>query len=70
MIVEDEFPQRDALCKFLRKRGYDVIGVANAAAALELLSERSFALMITDLRLPEMDGLELAQRAHEIDDEL
>ena len=70
LIAEDEFPQREALCKFLCKRGYDVHGVENAEAALDSLRKRSFALLITDLRLPGIDGLELAQRAHEIDDEL
>jgi len=70
LIVEDERAQRDALAQYLGRAGYAVTAVAGGEEALELLARGSFSVLITDLRLPGMDGLGVVRRAHELDEEL
>ncbi len=64
LVVEDERAQREALCR------YAVTGVDRGEAALSALRDESPSLMITDLRLPGIDGLEVVRRARELDDRL
>ncbi|MDH3626875.1 MAG: sigma-54 dependent transcriptional regulator [Acidobacteriota bacterium] len=67
LVVDDEEPQRLMLEKFLTKAGYDVVTAPDGKVALERLGERSFDLLLTDQRMPRLDGLELleaAQRDH------
>ena len=70
LIVEDERAQREGLVHYLSKRGFAVHGVATGAEALQLLRERTYALMVTDLRLPDIDGLEVIRQARVLDAEL
>ncbi len=70
LIVEDERAQRDALSRYLRRQGYEVVATASGEEALERLQSEPFSLLITDLRLPNMDGLEVIRRAHLLDQEL
>ena len=70
LVVEDERAQRDALKTYLARAAYEVDSVSTGEEALKLLLSRSYAVMLTDLRLPEMDGLTLLRRAREIDDRL
>jgi DNA-binding NtrC family response regulator len=70
LVVEDEAPQRDALIRFLSRAGFAVTGVANAEGALAELSKQPFTALITDLRLPGMDGVELLRRARTVDSEM
>ncbi len=61
LVVDDE-PQIRALCKrVLQRDGYEVEEAANGRAALELLELGEFDVVITDLRMPEMEGLDLLQ---------
>jgi DNA-binding NtrC family response regulator len=66
LVVEDERPQREALVKYLAKQGLDAHGAPTAEAGLDLLAERQFGALITDLRLPGMDGVELLRRARQL----
>ena len=62
LVVDDEANML-ALCEsVLRKEGYVVVCAASAEEALALLETDSVDLLIADLRLPGMDGLELVQR--------
>ncbi len=70
LIVEDERAQREALQDHLRRAGHTVEGAATGTEALEALARRPFAALITDLRLPDLSGLEVIRRAHELDEEL
>ena len=70
LIVEDERAQREAMMDHLRRAGHPVEGVATGRDALEALARRPFAAVITDLRLPDLSGLEVIRRAHELDEEL
>jgi DNA-binding NtrC family response regulator len=66
-LVEDEPGMRRALAPLLRRDGHTVETVANGRLALALLPERADALLLRDLRMPELDGpglyWELAQHA-------
>jgi len=54
------------LARALERTGYHVVAVDNGAAALPLLHSEPFDLLLTDIVMPEMDGIELAQKAAEI----
>ncbi|HEY6010288.1 MAG TPA: response regulator, partial [Nitrospirota bacterium] len=62
LVVDDEEMIRDLCSHILCSEGYHVITVPNAAAALEELGRSSVDLMITDIKMPGMDGLELFER--------
>jgi DNA-binding NtrC family response regulator len=62
LVVDDEAYVRDSLVAVLRRGGHDARGVASAADALRALGEASFDALITDLRMPDIDGLELLRR--------
>jgi len=70
LIVEDERAQRDALAQYLGRLGHPVTALATGEEAVGLLARGSHAILITDLRLPGMSGLDVVRRAHELDDEL
>jgi CheY-like chemotaxis protein len=60
LIVDDEFGLAEMMRDMLRECGYDVTLAINGRLALEALQERSVDLIITDLMMPVMDGMELA----------
>ena len=62
LIVEDDAATAWALEQSLADEGYAVTAVESAEQALEQLKRRAFGLVITDLRLPRMGGLELVRR--------
>lgn len=57
LIVEDEKIKRITLSDALLKEGYDVMPSENPIEALQIFKEREFDVVITDIRLPQMDGL-------------
>ncbi len=63
LVVEDEPPQRDALTRYLTKSGFAVRATGSGEEALALLEQHRFTALITDLRLPGIDGIEVARRA-------
>ncbi|MDB5047161.1 MAG: sensor histidine kinase [Fibrobacteres bacterium] len=70
LIVDDEEPLLISLCDTLKEHGYDTTGFLSAAAALMALKLEKFDLLLTDLMMPEMDGITLLRRALEIDPDL
>jgi len=62
LIVDDEKNTREGLARALR-RSYDVLVAESGAAALNFLSEKPVDVMLSDLRMPGMDGMTLMQRA-------
>ncbi|HYW32304.1 MAG TPA: HD domain-containing phosphohydrolase [Gemmatimonas sp.] len=70
LIVDDESTIRLALSRFLRTRGFDVETAESGDMALEMLRSSRFSLMICDLRMPGVSGLELVPRSLEIDADL
>ncbi len=62
LVVDDEKAQRDILQTILTKEGYRTRSVASAPAALELLKEQEFDLVLTDLKMQGMSGMELLEK--------
>ena len=61
LIVDDEAPNREYLSEILSEEGYDVTSVANGRDAVARLSQDSFHIVLTDLQMPELDGLGVIQ---------
>lgn len=57
---------REYLARALERSGYSVIAVDRGTAALPLIEAERFDLLLSDIVMPEMDGIELAQKAGEI----
>ena len=62
LVIDDEPGVRDALVDLLTAFGHHAESAGNGNEALSLLTERSYALILTDLRMPEMDGEVLYQK--------
>ena len=62
LVVEDDAIQRAAIVQWLADAGYRVIGVGHPRQALQAASFRQFAVVVLDLSLPEIDGIELIGR--------
>jgi len=59
LVVDDNEFIRASMVKFLEAHHYKVMGVNNARDAMEILNERTFGLVITDVLMPDTDGFEL-----------
>jgi signal transduction histidine kinase len=70
IVVDDEARQMEALCRTLTPEGYDVSGFSVPQQALAALREQPFDVLLTDLMMPGMDGLELLAAALELDPDL
>ena len=62
LVVDDEAPLRDFVCRNLEVRGYRVETAANGLQALAQFKRQAFDLVILDLMMPLMDGLETTRR--------
>ena len=70
LIVDDEVAQMKALCATLREHHYDTVGFPTPKAALAALQSGRFELLLTDLMMPQMDGIALLQAARQTDPHL
>jgi two-component system response regulator AtoC len=70
LVVDDEESMRHLLNVILTDRGYEVRAVSNGEDALRELSSRDYDLVLSDVRMPRMDGLVLLRRALELHPEL
>lgn len=61
LIVDDCATTRKLLSYIIRERGYEIFGAANGIEALEMLAVNDVDLVVTDLNMPQMDGLELSK---------
>ena len=61
MVVDDFDVIRDLVSLILRKEGHEVLESRNGREALDLLSDNKIDMLITDLNMPEMDGIELVK---------
>jgi two-component system response regulator PilR (NtrC family) len=66
LVVDDEKSMRDLLSITLEKEGYDVLTAAGGEAAIEALRRDATDAVITDLRMPKVDGLQVLRAATEI----
>lgn len=66
LIVEDEETLRESLKRVFQREGYQVVAVGNAETARELFEEESYDLIVTDIILPGITGIELLKRVKEV----
>ena len=65
LIVDDDAGQRSLLDSFLRGQGFDTVPVASGEDALERLRRQDFSMMISDVRMPGLSGLDTLRRARQ-----
>jgi heterodisulfide reductase subunit A-like polyferredoxin len=70
LVVDDEQIVRDSMREWLREEGYPVQTADSAAGALKRLAEGSFKVLLSDIKMPGMDGVTLLTRAKEIQPDL
>lgn len=70
IIAEDEEITLKHLVYALKKEGYEVTGAKNGKEALDQISRDRFDVLITDIKMPEMNGIELLEKAKETDHEI
>jgi two-component system cell cycle response regulator CpdR len=67
LLAEDDTSMREYLQRALQRVGYEVAAVGCGTEAMPLLEAEQFDLLLTDIVMPEMDGIELAQKASALD---
>jgi len=70
LVVDDDAPIRESLMRILKREEYEVITAAEGEAALEVLRQRQVNLILTDLKMPKMDGLQLLKAAKMLSPEI
>ena len=66
LIVDDELIVRDSLSKWFREEGYEVGTADSARQALALLAQQNWDVALVDIKMPDVDGIELQGRFHEV----
>lgn len=70
LLAEDDNDMRRFLVRALQSAGYTVASFDNGQSAYDRLREEPFELLLTDIVMPQMDGIELARRATELDPDI
>ncbi len=70
LVVDDDALFREALVRYLEEQKYDVSSKGDPQSALQLLEERPYDLLLTDLKMPGMDGIALIDRVRQIDPDI
>jgi two-component system cell cycle response regulator CpdR len=70
LLAEDDEDMRRFLTRALENAGYQVVSFDNGLSAYERLREEPFHVLLTDIVMPEMDGIELARKASDLDPDL
>ncbi len=70
LVVDDEPAVRDSLKEWLVDEGFSVDMAESGRQALEMLQDKAYSLMLTDIKMPGMDGVELLQQAKQVQPEL
>ena len=65
LIIDDEASLRRTMARILQRAGYEVTTASNGEEGLALVSEQSFDLVYSDIRMPDMSGLDLLKTVHE-----
>src|SRR5215813_3280379 len=66
LVVDDERSMREMLAILLRREGHEVSVAENGRGAIDLLNQRPFDLVVSDARMPDIDGLEVLRHARSI----
>jgi CheY-like chemotaxis protein len=67
LVVDDEWELRNLLTEFLTGEGYDVIQASNGEEALELAEKEEPQVILLDVKMPGIDGIEVCRRLKEED---
>src|SRR4026209_792166 len=70
LVVDDDLESRAAMVKVLESVGYKTLEADNGQSGLDLILDDNIDVLVTDLRLPVMDGVELLKRAKAADQEI
>ena len=70
LVVDDEVNLKTVLVETLSEHGYEVVGYTSGHEALAALQEHNFDVLLSDLMMPEMDGITLLRAGLEVDPEL
>ncbi len=65
LVVDDELLIRDLLYDFFLEQGWDISIAENGQKAMEILNQKKIDLVLTDLKMPEMDGLTLTEHVRD-----
>src|SRR3989338_1749252 len=66
LIVDDEKIALKSLLHIMKKEGYEVVGTHNCSNALKLIDEKEFDVVLTDLRMEKVDGMQILKRCREL----
>jgi DNA-binding NtrC family response regulator len=66
LVVDDEEAMRRSLADILRLEGYQVQALSNGISAIETLRQETFDLLLLDLKMPGMDGMEVLRNVTKI----
>lgn len=66
LVIDDEVEIVNSLSSLLKKRGYEVWGATHPISALNCLRKECVDIVLTDLRMPGIDGLEMIERIHDL----
>ncbi|MEA1971885.1 MAG: response regulator [Candidatus Cloacimonadota bacterium] len=66
LVVDDEENIREIISEFLETIGYDVVGAEDGSQAIRECGNKKFDLVITDIRMPNMNGLDLLKKLKKI----
>jgi two-component system alkaline phosphatase synthesis response regulator PhoP len=67
LVVDDEAAIRYSVSKTLQRAGYQVLEAASGEEALDVMERQGFDLVLTDIRMPGLDGVELVRRIKDVD---
>jgi two-component system response regulator PilR (NtrC family) len=70
LVVDDERSMRELLSIVLKRDGYEVLAAEDGARAIELLKKQRVDILITDIRMPQMSGVDVLREAKRIDPEI
>ena len=70
LVVDDKEILRDSVAVALRRPGFAVVSAGDAASALEVIARKRPDVVVTDLKMPGMTGIELIERIREVDEDL
>lgn len=65
LVVDDQYGIRVLLCEILQKDGYQMFEAANGVQALKIVKEEELDLVLLDMKIPGMDGIEILKRIKE-----
>ncbi len=70
LVIDDHPGVRDTICSMLRRGGYEPVEATNGLDGVKALMKGRFALVVTDLLMPEQEGIETIRQIREVDPDM